>query len=92
MDDASRKKYYEEGASSYYDNEGELINPYPQDTDAHLEFERGWSQTLRRQSASSFRKGKQSSPVSFQDKYADMWGSHSEVGEQASNSYAEIKG
>ena len=50
----SLDKIYREGAS-HYSQEGEYRNPYPNGSPEFNEFERGWTQALKRTNASCVR-------------------------------------
>jgi hypothetical protein len=45
-----------EGYSSYFRNSGRLENPYPEDSQEFLDFERGWSQAIRQNPNVEFRE------------------------------------
>lgn len=49
-------RYIEEGKKSFRENRGTYINPYEIGSQQHNDFERGWSQALKRSSEGEFRE------------------------------------
>ena len=50
------KRYYREGMKSFIDNKGKYINPYEVGSEEFNQFERGWSQQLKRSSDEEMRE------------------------------------
>lgn len=49
-------KSIKEGVKSFRENKGKYINPYKPGSDEYNDFERGWSQALKRSSDQLLRK------------------------------------
>lgn len=86
----SKRQAIDEGFRSFYLNNGALLNPHPRDSQDYNDFERGWTQALKRSNDKSPVGG--FSQTSMAIKYDGAEKRHRKVVESAYNSYAAVKG
>ncbi len=63
---------YKEGFESFTKNNGEYINPYKASDESYNEFERGWSQALKKQPLSNFINGRYAPNGIIQETRAEL--------------------
>lgn len=85
-----KNEYFRQGFSSWIENSHKYINPYENGSDAHNEFERGWSQAIKR----SLSVAGEPSPT-FGVDYDEPTGKWQKVGsnnsKSAANEYLKYK-
>lgn len=68
----TKKEAYQAGRTSYYRNNGKLVNPYKGQGEISLAFENGWAQALRSSPTPKFDPNKRThkEPSTFQERYS----------------------
>lgn len=95
MDKSYMRGPYREGYDFYLTNKGQYRNPFPAGSPEHNEFERGWSQALKRFPISGDKIPKKpavSREPTLAEKYAHSSQKRPSAPGESRGSYAAVKG